>query len=105
LTIQRLETENNRRPDLILYVNGLPLVMIELKNATEKIKVGYDKNLQDYRHFFSWAKLKDTAVSREQKTREEVEAASKATNKRLSLKIFGEGLCHKHQNIRRRALS
>ncbi len=38
-----------RRPDLLLYVNGLPLVMIELKNATEKIKVGYDKNLKDYK--------------------------------------------------------
>ena len=126
LTIQRLQTINHRRPDLLLYVNGLPLVMIELKNATEKVKVGYDKNLQDYRrdipqlfwynlfvcisngiqtrvgsfkaeweHFFSWAKLKDTAVSREQQTREEVEAESKQEKNRLSLKIFGEGLCTK----------
>ncbi|MGH1336716.1 MAG: type I restriction endonuclease subunit R [Aureispira sp.] len=38
-----------RRPDLILYVNGLPLVMLELKNATEKVKLGYDKNLRDYK--------------------------------------------------------
>lgn len=50
LSIEYLQTDNiTRRPDLILYVNGLPLVMIELKNATEKVKVGYDKNLQDYR--------------------------------------------------------
>lgn len=38
-----------RRPDVLLYVNGLPLVMIELKNAKEKIKIGYDKNLVDYK--------------------------------------------------------
>lgn len=49
LSIEFLEIQNiTRRPDLILYVNGLPLVMIELKNATEKVKVGYDKNLKDY---------------------------------------------------------
>lgn len=49
LSIEYLETQNiTRRPDLMLYVNGLPLVMIELKNATEKVKVGYDKNLKDY---------------------------------------------------------
>lgn len=50
LSIEYLHKESiTRRPDLILYVNGLPLVMIELKNATAKVKIGYDKNLQDYR--------------------------------------------------------
>lgn len=50
LSIEYLQTDNiTRRPDVLLYVNGLPLVMIELKNATEKVKIGYDKNLQDYR--------------------------------------------------------
>lgn len=50
LSIEYLQTENiTRRPDLLLYINGLPLVMIELKNATEKVKVGYDKNLRDYK--------------------------------------------------------
>jgi type I restriction enzyme R subunit len=49
LSIEYLQIQNiTRRPDLLLYVNGLPLVMIELKNATEKVKTGYDKNLQDY---------------------------------------------------------
>lgn len=38
----------NRRPDLILYVNGLPLVMIELKKPTVKVKSGYDVNLKNY---------------------------------------------------------
>jgi type I restriction enzyme R subunit len=37
-----------RRPDLLLYVNGIPVVMIELKNAKEKVKTGYDKNLREY---------------------------------------------------------
>ncbi|RKS55874.1 type I restriction enzyme R subunit [Gillisia mitskevichiae] len=127
LSIEYLQIENiTRRPDLILYVNGLPLVMIELKNATEKVKVGYDKNLKDYQrdipqllwynmfvcisngiqtrvgsfnasweHFFSWVKLVDTSVSHDQKTRLEVEKESELTNKRLSLKLFGEGLCKK----------
>lgn len=50
LSIEYLQTQNiTRRPDLLLYVNGLPLVMLELKNATEKVKVGYDKNLTDYK--------------------------------------------------------
>lgn len=50
LSIEYLQVQNiTRRPDLLLYVNGLPLVMIELKNATEKVKVGYDKNLSDYK--------------------------------------------------------
>lgn len=38
-----------RRPDLLIYVNGLPFVFIELKNATEATRQAYDKNLMDYR--------------------------------------------------------
>ncbi len=38
-----------RRPDLFIYVNGLPLVFIELKNAIETTRQAYDKNLTDYR--------------------------------------------------------
>lgn len=49
LTIEYLNSTATRRPDLLLYVNGLPLVMLELKNATVKIKTGYDDNLQTYR--------------------------------------------------------
>src|SRR5699024_3418607 len=39
-----------RRPDLLLFVNGLPLVFIELKNSDVNLKTAYDKNLQDYIH-------------------------------------------------------
>lgn len=38
-----------RRPDVILYVNGLPLVLIELKNNNISVKDGYTKNLTTYK--------------------------------------------------------
>lgn len=31
-----IENDNNRRPDVILFVNGLPLVVIELKNPADE---------------------------------------------------------------------
>lgn len=40
---------NYRRPDIILFVNGFPLVFIELKNSVVKVQEAYDKNLQDYK--------------------------------------------------------
>jgi len=43
-----------RRPDLIIFVNGLPLVFIELKNSNINVKNAYDKNLTDYRHDIPW---------------------------------------------------
>ncbi len=38
-----------RRPDVLLYVNGLPLVFIELKNSNVKLRAAYDDNLTNYR--------------------------------------------------------
>jgi type I restriction enzyme R subunit len=38
-----------RRPDLLIYINGLPLIFVELKNAIEATRQAYDKNLLDYR--------------------------------------------------------
>ena len=38
-----------RRPDLIIFVNGLPLVFIELKNSVVKVKEAYDDNLTNYK--------------------------------------------------------
>lgn len=32
-----MENGRNKRPDLILFVNGLPLVVIELKNAADEM--------------------------------------------------------------------
>ncbi|MCR4675301.1 MAG: HsdR family type I site-specific deoxyribonuclease, partial [Lachnospiraceae bacterium] len=37
-----------RRPDIIVFVNGLPLVFIELKNSIIKVEEAYTKNLKDY---------------------------------------------------------
>ena len=39
-----------RRPDVILYINGLPLVFIELKNSNVKLRSAYDDNLHCYKH-------------------------------------------------------
>lgn len=38
-----------RRPDILLYVNGIPLVFIELKNSNIPLKNAYDDNLINYR--------------------------------------------------------
>ena len=38
-----------RRPDILIFVNGLPLVFIELKNSIVKVEEAYNKNLQDYK--------------------------------------------------------
>lgn len=38
-----------RRPDVLLYINGLPLVFIELKNSNVMLRTAYEKNLTDYR--------------------------------------------------------
>lgn len=37
-----------RRPDVLLFINGLPIVFIELKNSVVKVEEAYNKNLQDY---------------------------------------------------------
>lgn len=38
-----------RRPDVLLYVNGIPLVFIELKNSNVKLKTAFDDNLTNYK--------------------------------------------------------
>jgi type I restriction enzyme R subunit len=38
-----------RRPDVLLYINGLPLVFIELKNSNVKLKTAFDDNLTTYK--------------------------------------------------------
>ncbi|MBK1830775.1 type I restriction endonuclease subunit R [Verrucomicrobiaceae bacterium R5-34] len=38
-----------KRPDLIAFVNGLPLVLIELKKPGVNVREAYDKNLTDYK--------------------------------------------------------
>ena len=38
-----------RRPDLIGFVNGIPLLLVELKSPTETAKSGFDDNITDYK--------------------------------------------------------
>jgi type I restriction enzyme R subunit len=38
-----------KRPDLIGFINGLPLVLIELKKPGVNVREGFDKNLCDYK--------------------------------------------------------
>ena len=40
----------NRRADLVCFVNGLPLVFIELKAVYRNIREGFHNNLSDYMH-------------------------------------------------------
>lgn len=40
---------HRRRPDLIGFVNGIPLVLVELKKPSAALKSAYDDNLSDYR--------------------------------------------------------
>lgn len=37
-----------KRPDVLIFVNGLPLVFIELKNSIVKVEEAYNKNLKSY---------------------------------------------------------
>jgi type I restriction enzyme R subunit len=47
LKITGLRTPNyNRRADLVCFVNGLPLVFIELKAVYKNIRAGFDGNLR-----------------------------------------------------------
>lgn len=39
-----------RRPDVLVFINGLPMVFIELKNSIVKVEEAYNKNLLDYRN-------------------------------------------------------
>jgi len=38
-----------RRPDILIFINGLPLVFIELKNSTRKVEEAYTDNLTNYK--------------------------------------------------------
>lgn len=40
---------NYRRPDILIFVNGLPIVFIELKNSIVKVEEAYNKNLLNYK--------------------------------------------------------
>ncbi len=52
LAVRQLEVVGefyNRRPDVIGFVNGIPLVFIELKNSNVDIRSAYNDNIMDYK--------------------------------------------------------
>lgn len=52
LAVQQMWVKGNlhsRRLDLALFVNGVPLVLMEFKEPNEPVKSAYDDNLTDYR--------------------------------------------------------
>jgi len=53
LAVQQLwvegKSKRRKRPDIIGFVNGIPLLFIELKAHHRKIKVAFEKNLKDYK--------------------------------------------------------
>ena len=46
-----VENNNNKRPDVILFVNGIPLVVVELKNAADETATVYSafKQIETYK--------------------------------------------------------
>jgi type I restriction enzyme R subunit len=52
LAVRQLEVVSelyNKRPDVIAYVNGIPLVLMELKAHHQDLRHAYDDNLKDYK--------------------------------------------------------
>jgi type I restriction enzyme, R subunit len=44
------KSKRKKRPDVVGFVNGLPLVFIELKGINVKLRAAYEKNLRDYKN-------------------------------------------------------
>ena len=44
------KSKRKKRPDIVGFVNGLPLVFIELKGINVKLRAAYEKNLKDYKN-------------------------------------------------------
>jgi type I restriction enzyme, R subunit len=40
-----------RRPDVLIYINGLPLIFFELKNSKVAVKNAYDDNITNYKQY------------------------------------------------------
>ena len=44
------KSKRRKRPDVVGFVNGLPLVFIELKGINVKLRAAFEKNLSDYKN-------------------------------------------------------
>ena len=47
-----VEGENNKRPDIVLYVNGIALGVLELKRSTVSVSQGIRQNLDNQKEIF-----------------------------------------------------
>ncbi|MFH6767522.1 type I restriction endonuclease subunit R [Gaetbulibacter aquiaggeris] len=44
------KSKRKKRPDVVGFVNGIPLVFIELKGINVKLRAAYEKNFRDYKN-------------------------------------------------------
>jgi type I restriction enzyme R subunit len=100
-----------RRPDLIGFVNGLPLVFIELKSSHTNLIKAYRNNLKDYRntipHLFWFNQLivlsngvqskMGTVSSQWEHFAEWKKIESEKEPRRVSLEVILRGTCDKHR--------
>ncbi len=52
LAVRQFEVQGElylRRPDIICFVNGIPLIFLELKSTHKDLRYAYDDNLKDYK--------------------------------------------------------
>lgn len=102
---------HTRRPDLIGFVNGIPLVLMEFKRIDENLYAAYDDNLRDYRdtipHLFWYNALiivSNGSGSRVGSLTSEWEhftewkrIESENEQQGASLEILLQGVCHPNQ--------
>jgi type I restriction enzyme R subunit len=51
LCVRELKIQNtpyNKRADIVGFVNGLPLLFMELKNVSKNVRMAYEQNFKDY---------------------------------------------------------
>lgn len=100
-----------RRPDLIGFVNGLPLVFVELKSSHTNLIKAYSGNLKDYRstipHLFFFNQLiilsngvqskVGTVSSQWEHFAEWKKVESESEARRVSLEVVLRGTCDKQR--------
>ena len=100
-----------RRPDLIGFVNGLPLVFVELKSSHTNLIKAFSSNLKDYRatipHLFWFNQLillsngiqskVGTVSSQWEHFAEWKKIESENEARRVSLEVVLRGTCDKHR--------
>jgi len=101
----------NRRPDLLGFVNGIPLLFIELKASHKELINGYKDNLKDYRNtipqLFVFNQIiiisngiqsrVGTISSQWEHFAEWKKIESEAEPRKVSLEVVIRGVCEQHR--------